>query len=119
MKEFFAASPVLAWSIVSVMIALLTISILWTKVKWWWHNTWYSFPLIGKVSSLSTDTNRDSVDQSWFKAEKTLCRDYKKFIRIQDEHDFNVEMLQREFRSVAACHQLLLHDLEGMIVQVL
>lgn len=89
MKEFFEASPVLAWSIVSVMIALLAISILWTKVKWWWHNTWYSFPLIGKVSTLSRDTNRDSLDPSWFKTEKTLCRDYKKFIRIQDEHDFN------------------------------
>lgn len=89
MKEFFAASPVLAWSIVSAMVALLAISILWTKVKWWWHNTWYSFPLIGKVSTLSSDTNRDSIDPSWFKTEKTLCRDYKKFIRIQDEHDFN------------------------------
>ena len=89
MKEFFAASPALAWSIVSVMLALLAISILWTKVVWWWHNTWYSFPLIGKVSTLSRDTNRDSLDPTWFKAEKALCRDYKKFIRIQDEHDFN------------------------------
>ncbi len=89
MKEFFTASPLLAWSIVSVIVALLAISILWTKVKWWWHNTWNSFPLIGKVSTLSRDINRDSVDETWFKAEKSLCRDYKKFIRIQDEHDFN------------------------------
>lgn len=89
MKEFFAASPALAWSLVSVMVALVAISVLWTQVKWWWHNTWYSFPLIGKISSLSRDTNRDSTDTRWFKGEKTLCRDYKKFIRIQDEHDFN------------------------------
>jgi hypothetical protein len=89
MKEFFTASPVLAWSIVSVMVALLAVSILWAKIKWWWHNTWYSFPLIGKISTLARDTNRDSSDPTWFKAEKTLCRDYKKFIRIQDEHDFN------------------------------
>lgn len=89
MKEFFAASPILAWSIVSVMFALFTISLLWTKVKWWWHNSWYSFPLIGKISTLSRDTNRDSLDPTWFKTEKALCRDYKTFIRIQDEHDFN------------------------------
>ena len=89
MKEFFAASPALAWSLVSVMVALVAISVMWTKLKWWWHNTWYSFPLIGKISSLSGDSNRDSTDPTWFKAEKTLCRDYKKFIRIQDEHDFN------------------------------
>jgi len=89
MKEFFSATPVLAWSLVSVMVALVVISLLWTKVVWWWHNTWYSFPLIGKINSLSSDTNRETTDTSWFKAEKTLCRDYKKFIRIQDEHDFN------------------------------
>jgi hypothetical protein len=89
MKEFFAASPGIAWSLVSFMIALVALSFLWNKVIWWWHNTWYSFPLIGKINSLSGDTNRDTTDSSWFKAEKTLCRDYKKFIRIQDEHDFN------------------------------
>lgn len=89
MKEFFAASPVLAWSIVSVMLALVVISLLWSKVVWWWHNTWYSFPLVGKINSLKSDSNRDVTDPTWFKAEKTLCRDYKKFIRIQDEHDFN------------------------------
>lgn len=89
MKEFFAASPVLAWGLVSVMLALVVISLLWSKVVWWWHNTWYSFPLIGKINSLKSDSNRDITDPTWFKAEKTLCRDYKKFIRIQDEHDFN------------------------------
>lgn len=89
MKEFFEAFPVLAWSGVSVMLALITMSLLWRKLQWWWHNTWYSFPLVGKVTSLSKDINKDSADPTWFKAERTLCRDYKKFIRIQDEHDFH------------------------------
>ena len=88
MKEFFEASPALAWSLVSVMLALVVVSVLWRKLQWWWHNTWYSFPLIGKINSLSHDPKRDSTDQSWFHVEKTLCSDYKKFIRIQDEHDF-------------------------------
>ena len=89
MKEFFAASPAFAWSLVSILLALVVISLLWRKVVWWWHNTWYSFPLIGKINGLKRDANRDVTDPTWFKAEKTLCRDYKKFIRIQDEHDFN------------------------------
>jgi hypothetical protein len=89
MKEFFTAAPLLAWSLVSVMLALVVIALLWSKVVWWWHNTWYSFPLVGKINGLSGDANRDVTDPTWFKAEKTLCRDYKKFIRIQDEHDFN------------------------------
>lgn len=88
-KEFFAASPVLAWSIVSVLIAMVAMVALWDKLKWWWLNTWVSFPLIGRLATLSKDLNRDTTDSAWFKAEKALCRDYKEFIRIQDEHDFN------------------------------
>ncbi len=88
-KEFFPTSPYIAWSIVSVLAAMIVIVALWEKVSWWWFNTWMSFPLIGRIARLAKDFNMDSVDRSWFKAEKALCRDYKKFIRIQDEHDFN------------------------------
>jgi hypothetical protein len=89
MKEFFETYPIAAWSIVSTMLALVVVASLWDKLRWWWHNTWYSFPLIGKLAKLSGDGNEDSSHKGWFKAERTLCRDYKKFIRIQDEHDFN------------------------------
>lgn len=88
-KGVFATSPALAWSIISVMLAMVVMVALWEKVKWWWLNTWMSFPLIGRIATLSKDTNRDTLDAKWFKAEKALCRDYKKFIRIQDETDFN------------------------------
>lgn len=89
MKEFFTTYPVAAWSIVSVMLALAVMATLWEKIKWWWHNTAYSFPLIGRISGLAGDGNMDAANTGWYKAERTLCRDYKKFIRIQDEHDFN------------------------------
>ncbi len=88
MNEFFATYPVAAWSMVSVMVAGFLIMLMWEKMKWWWHNTWYSIPIIGRIASLSGDLNPDQA-QGWFKAERALCSDYKKFIRIQDEHDFN------------------------------
>lgn len=88
-KELFSTAPFVAWSLVSVVLATVVIALNWPKARWWWHNTWYSLPLIGKITSLSKDPNRDPVDAVWFKAEKSLCRDYKQFIRIQDEHDFN------------------------------
>jgi hypothetical protein len=88
-KELFATAPFIAWSLVSVVLAMVVIALNWPTVRWWWHNTWYSFPIIGKISGLSKDSNKDPVDTTWFKAEKALCRDYKQFIRIQDEHDFN------------------------------
>lgn len=88
MKEFFASSPVIAWGLVSVMMAGFVIMLMWEKMKWWWHNTWFGFPVIGRIATLSKDLNVDSTT-GWFKAERTLCSDYKKFIRINDEHDFN------------------------------
>jgi len=88
-KELFATAPFVAWSVVSVVLAGMVIALNWPRMRWWWHNTWYSMPLIGKIASLSKDPNRDPLDTAWFKAEKTLSRDYKQFIRIQDEHDFN------------------------------
>lgn len=71
------------------MIAMIVMVTLWDKLKWWWLNTWVSFPLIGRIATMSKDFNRDTKDNAWFVAEKELCGHYKKFIRIQDEHDFN------------------------------
>lgn len=88
MKEFFELYPLAAWSLVGVLGALVMVSVLWDRLRWWWTNTWYSFPLIGKISTLSRDLNRDRSGE-WFKAELALCRDFKKFIAIRDEHDFN------------------------------
>lgn len=87
----------MAWSVVSILLAMVVMAALWEKLKWWWLNTWASFPLIGRIATLSKDLNRDTIDKAWFKAEKALCRDYKKFIRIQDEHDFNekIEYMNR------------------------
>lgn len=87
-KEFISPSPGMAWSIVGVLVAMLVIASLWEKVKWWAFNTWVNFPFLGRIATLSRDLNRDTLDNAWFKAEKTLCREYKSFIRVQDEHDF-------------------------------
>lgn len=88
-QDLFSAAPQIAWSIVGLLLALSVIALNWLKVKWWWHNTWYSFPIIGKIKRLSNDINKDPTDPTWFKAEKTLCRDYKSFILLKDEYDFN------------------------------
>lgn len=87
-KELFASAPFMAWSIVSVLVAATVMVMLWDKIKWWWLNTWYSFPVIGKIATLAKDTNRPDAD-GWHKAELTLCRDYKKFMRLRSEADFN------------------------------
>lgn len=87
-KEIFASAPAIAWSIVLLLLAVTVIVALWDQVKWWWMNTWYIFPAVGKIAKLSKDTNRAN-DEGWHKAELTLCRDYKKFMRLRSELDFN------------------------------
>lgn len=91
MKEFFAAYPALAWSLVSIMLALVVVATLWEKVKWWWLNTWMSFPIIGRIARLSHDTSRDASypDTAWLKSETTLCDAYNHFITVHDEHDYH------------------------------
>jgi hypothetical protein len=89
MKELIATYPLVAWSIVSVLLATLVIVSLWEKVRWWWFNTWVSFPFIGRIARLSHDRNEDTAYPGWFSGERTLCQEYKSFVHIQDEHDFN------------------------------
>jgi len=89
MKEFFDTYPLAAWSVVSVLMAAVVIMTLWEKVKWWWFNTWVSFPLIGRIARLSRDVNEDASFPGWYKGERTLCQEYKDFVHVQDEHDFN------------------------------
>lgn len=80
------------WSLVSVLLAAIVIATLWDKVKWWWMNTWYSFPVIGHVARLSKDVSIDSQSGS-FQGDLKLCRDYKKFIQLRNEHDFNEKII--------------------------
>lgn len=92
-KGFFAASPGLVWSIVSVLLSMVVMAALWEKLKWWWLNTWMSFPFWGHIASLSKSITREESPDSpwfnWFKAETTLCQLYKPFASVQSEHDFN------------------------------
>ncbi len=50
-----------------ILLSLITAVIImkyWDSVKFWWTCTWYSFPVIGKISKLSKDIT--SRDGNWF-----------------------------------------------------
>jgi hypothetical protein len=89
MKEFITDSPAMAWSLVSVLTALVVVAALWEKLKWWWFNTWVNFPLLGRIAALSRDANADVSYPGWYSGERTLCQEYKNFVHVQDEYDFN------------------------------
>lgn len=88
-KEFFGTAPFIAWSVLGVLIAMVFIAAMWDMVKWWWMNTWMSFPIIGKIARLSKDTNADPKNEVWLKSERNLCNEYKQYVRVMDEHDYH------------------------------
>lgn len=77
-----------------ILLSLITAVIImkyWDRVKFWWTCTWYSFPVIGKISKLSKDIT--SVDEKgWFSSETTLCSD---FHRYYDRFDKDPEHYDR------------------------
>lgn len=88
-RELFATAPLLAWSIVALLVAAAAIAATWEHVRWWWTNTWMSFPVIGKIARYSKNISLEGGEGSWFKSEKALCSEYKPFIRAMSEHDYH------------------------------
>ena len=88
MLNFLQNISTIAWLVVLILLALAVIAARWERVKWWWHNTWYSFPLIGAIATLSRNTRPDPERPNWFESEKTLCTDYSKYLGLQSEHVF-------------------------------
>jgi hypothetical protein len=92
LSDFLHTYPVLIWTILYTAAAAIVLSMMWDKLKWWWLNTWYNFPVIGKMAQLSKDLHQTPDGSGWFKSERTLCQDYKAFIQVQSEYDFNQRM---------------------------
>ena len=92
LSEFLHTYPMLIWAVLYTAAAAIILSLMWDKLKWWWLNTWYNFPVIGKTARLSKDLHQASDGSGWFKSERTLCQDYKAFIQVQSEYDFEQRM---------------------------
>lgn len=96
LEEVLATHKVLLSIIVLTLIAVVIIMKYWDRVKFWWTCTWYSFPVIGKIATLS---KHFSVDGEWFSSEKTLCTTFAMYNRKLDkglkEYDRNKSYLNK------------------------
>ena len=91
LEDFLATQRLLISIILLSLITAVIIMKYWDRVKFWWTCTWYSFPVIGKISKLSKDIT--SVDEKgWFSSETTLCSD---FHRYYDRFDKDPEHYDR------------------------
>lgn len=77
------------WAILISMVSTVLFISYWDKVKWFAMNFWYGFPLIGKTARLARDDTRDTSNPGWFKSERALCSDYKQYIGVKSEEEFN------------------------------
>lgn len=96
LEEVLATHRILLSIIVLTLITAVIIRIYWEGVKFWWTCVWYSFPVIGKIATLS---KHFSVDGEWFSSEKTLCRTFDMYNRKLDkglkEYDRNKSYLNK------------------------
>lgn len=87
MSELIAANmQLILYSIITAIMAAVYFAYR-QQIDFWWMNFWYGLPLIGKAHRLSKDHSQAS-QAGWFNAERTLCKDYKKFIHFKSREEF-------------------------------
>lgn len=77
------------WAVLSSMVGIVLVINYWDKIKWWWMNTWYAFPLIGKTARLKRDLTKNKDKPGWYNSETTLCSDYKTFVNAASKQEFD------------------------------
>jgi hypothetical protein len=77
------------WAVLLTVFSMILVKTYWDQVKWWWMNTWYAFPLIGKSARLARDDSRDDQNKGWLISERSLCADYAKFIGVNSKKQFD------------------------------
>lgn len=87
MTEFIAANLHLMVSAFMAAIAAAVYFSFQERINFWWMNFLYGLPLIGKAIRLSRDHSQAS-QPGWFNAERTLCKDYKKYIHFKSREAF-------------------------------
>lgn len=89
-QEFLQAYKYLIYTVLLILVTAIVIKNYWEEIKFWWICTWYSFPVIGKLSKLSKDT-KSMENNGWFSSESTLCSDfhtfYDKFDKDPEHYD--------------------------------
>lgn len=89
MSEFLSHNLAALESLISLVLLVAIYATFKFRIDLWWLNFWYSLPVIGKTARLSKDSSRYARDRSWTNAERTLCNDYKRFIHLSSEEEFN------------------------------
>jgi len=89
MSEFFSDNLAALESLISLVLLVAIYATFKFRIDLWWLNFWYSLPVIGKIARLSKDSSRYARDKSWTNAERTLCNDYKRFLHLSSEEEFN------------------------------
>lgn len=89
MSEFINNNLAAFESLISLVVLVAIYATFKFRIDLWWLNFWYSLPAIGKIARLSNDSSRYAKDKSWTNSERTLCNDYKRFLHLSSEQEFN------------------------------
>lgn len=89
MSDFITHNMAVIQSLVSLVLLIAIYATFKFRIDLWWMNFWYGLPLIGKTARLANDSSRYAKDKSWTNSERTLCADYKRFVHLTSEAEFN------------------------------
>lgn len=89
MSDFINSNLAAIQTLVSLALLVAIYATFKFRIDLWWLNFWYSLPLIGKIARLSADSSRYAKDKSWTNSERTLCNDYKQFVHLASEAEFD------------------------------
>jgi hypothetical protein len=75
--------------VVAVTFLFLVLAVrFWDRVSLWCLNLWYSLPVVGKLARLARVHRAPGPTDDWHQSERTLCNDYKRFVRVKDRRQF-------------------------------
>jgi hypothetical protein len=60
----------------------------WDRVALFATNVKYGLPMVGKLARLARVHRAPSEGSDWYQSEKTLCNDYKRFVKVADLRQF-------------------------------
>lgn len=94
-KGLFFTSPIIAWTVVGLLIAIFFITILWDKVRWFVFNQRVNWSLLGDWAK-NFDSKETKNGKTWYQAEKELGSAYRSYMPAvsKEVYDQNSEYIK-------------------------
>ncbi len=112
---------ILVGAIVMTLSLLVALKVWWDKVSLFVLNIYYKLPVFGKLAKLSrdyvsTNSNVENSNQTWFSSEEALCMDYFNHYQLADKDGEHFDKCSKYLQKVDETGRNNLHILGWVLV---